>query len=82
MSDSGHDLRDAFPADAEALHRLKLESADFRALAERYHELAKTIHRIEIGIEAAADERLEALKKERLALLDEVGGLIAARRAA
>ncbi|MDC8755546.1 DUF465 domain-containing protein [Erythrobacter sp. sf7] len=71
-----HELHDEFPNDAEALHRLKLENAHFARLAERHHEVNREIHRIESEIEAASDERIEALKKERLHLLDEIAAML------
>jgi Uncharacterized protein conserved in bacteria len=71
-----HELHDEFPHDAEALHRLKLENAHFARLAERHHEVNREIHRIESEIEAASDERIEALKKERLHLLDEIAAML------
>lgn len=67
-----HELADTFPEDAAALHRLKQEDAHFVRLARRHHEVNREIHRIECEAEAASDERLEALKKERLHLLDEI----------
>jgi hypothetical protein len=67
-----HELAEAFPEDAAALHRLKQEDAHFVRLARRHHEVNREIHRIECEAEAASDERLEALKKERLHLLDEI----------
>lgn len=81
MSDSGHDLHSEFPGEESCLRRLKMESEAFRGLADRYHRIAKEIHRIETGIEAASDQRLEERKKERLAILDEVAGLIASTKA-
>lgn len=80
MSEVGHDLHAAFPQDAAILHSLKLEDAHYREVAARYHDMTREISRIESGIEASSDERLENLKKERLAMLDEVAGLIAARK--
>ena len=82
MSDVGHDLHTLFPAEEEILHWLKTESAHFRSLATKHHYLGKEIHRIEAGLEAAAQERLEALKRDRLALLDQIAALIATKRAA
>jgi uncharacterized protein YdcH (DUF465 family) len=67
-----HELADTFPADAAALHRLKTTDAHFNRLAERHHQVNRQIHRIETEAEAASDDRLEALKKERLQLLDEI----------
>ena len=73
-----HELADAFPQDAATLHRLKLENPHFAGLAERHHVVNREIHRIECEIEAASDERLEALKKERLHLLDEIAVMLEA----
>ena len=81
MSDQGNDLSSLFPADGEVLHRLKLESPHFRRLAEEHHELTKEIDRIEEDIEPGSDERLEALKKQRLAALDGIAALIAEAKA-
>jgi uncharacterized protein YdcH (DUF465 family) len=82
MSELGHDLRNVFAGDVEILHRLKAERADFRTLADRYHDLTREIVRVEDGLEAASDERLEDLKKQRLQLLDQVGAMIAGQKAA
>lgn len=71
-----HELADAFPEDTAALHRLKQEDAHFVRLARRHHEVNRTIHRIECEAEVASDERLEALKKERLHLLDEIAVML------
>jgi uncharacterized protein YdcH (DUF465 family) len=73
-----NELADAFPDDAEALHQLKLTNAHFAKLAEQHHEVNREIHRIETEIDAASDDRLEALKKERLHLLDEIAVMLEA----
>lgn len=71
-----HELAEIFPADAAVLHRLKRADAHFARLAERHHQVNRAIHRIEVEAEAASDERLEALKKERLHLLDTIAALL------
>jgi uncharacterized protein YdcH (DUF465 family) len=71
-----HELHDEFPHDAEALHRLKIGNEHFARLADRHHEVNREIHRITAEIDAASDERLEALKRERLHLLDEIAAMI------
>jgi hypothetical protein len=71
-----HELAEIFPEDAATLHRLKITDAHFARLAERHHQVNRTIHRIECEIEAAGDERLEALKRERLHLLDEIAAML------
>ncbi|MBT2185474.1 YdcH family protein [Sphingobium nicotianae] len=77
--DTRQTLHSLFADHGDALHALKLDDAHFRALAERHDALSKEIHRIETEIEPASDDRLELLKKERLAVLDEISGLIARR---
>lgn len=72
MSHTPHELHDEFPEAAQQIHDLKLADTHFATLADRYHVLNREIHRIDAGIEAASDDRAEALKKERLSLLDEV----------
>ena len=82
MSEHGHDLHSAFPNHHTALVALKVGSERFRILSARYHALAEEIFELEAGLQAGSDERLETLKKERLALLDEVAALIAGLPAA
>lgn len=76
MSHVPHDLHREFPADAELLHRLKLSDRHFQTLSESYQDINRDIHRIESEAEPAADERLEELKKRRLALVDEIAALL------
>lgn len=80
MSDARHDLHSEFPHDGEILHALKLNDAHFRELADRYHQVARDIHRAETEIEPVSHEWLETLKKHRLALLDDFAALIATAR--
>lgn len=77
MSHSAHDLAAAFPDATAALHALKLSDAHFQSLSDRYYELDKAIHRAETNIEPTSDDHLETLKKQRLAVLDEVAGIVA-----
>lgn len=71
-----NELADVFPEDAATLRRLRQEDAHFARLAERHHVVNREIHRIETEIEAASDERLEALKRERLHLLDGIAAML------
>lgn len=71
-----HELHDAFPDDADAIHRLKTSNAHFARLAEQHHAVNREIHRIEAEVDAASDERLETLKKERLHLLDMIAAML------
>ena len=76
MTHVPHELHGEFPEAAEDLHRLKVENAHFARLAGEYHEVNREIHRIEADVEAASDARAEELKKRRLALKDEIAGLL------
>lgn len=76
MSHTPHELREEFPDAAAVLHELKASNAHFATLADRYHDVNREIHRIESEVEAASDERTESLKKQRLALLDEISGIV------
>jgi uncharacterized protein len=81
MSHTPHELADEFPSDHALLHELKVHNAHFAALAERYHEVNREIHRIEVEIETPSDDYTETLKKKRLALLDEIAGIVTKARA-
>ena len=77
MSHTPHELADEFPADHALLHELKLSNPHFVTLADRYHAVNGEIHRIEAGVENTSDDYAETLKKKRLALVDEIAGIIA-----
>ena len=81
MSHTPHELADEFPNDHALLHDLKLNDAHFVTLSDRYHELNGEIHRIEAGVETPSDEYTETLKKKRLALIDEISGILAKAKA-
>jgi hypothetical protein len=76
MTHVPHELAAEFPEQAALIHRLKETDAHFAKLAERYHEVNRAIHRIEAEIEPASDEHAEALKKQRLALADEIAAML------
>lgn len=81
MSNTPHELAAEFPEDHDRLHELKMTSPHFVTLADRYHELNGEIHRIEAGVETPSDEYTETLKKKRLALLDEIAGMVSTAKA-
>ena len=76
-----NELTEIFKRDRDLVTRLKREDAHFARLADEYHEVNREVHRIEAETEAASDERTESLKKQRLALLDEITGIVGAGRA-
>ena len=77
-----NELTTIFARDRALMTRLKQDDAHFARLAEKYHEVNREVHRIESETEAASDERTEALKRERLGLLDEITAIVTRERAA
>lgn len=78
MTHISQHIHDAFPADAEAISRLKKEDGHFRALAVQFAAIDVDIAHAENGDDPASDARIETLKKRRLALLDQIAAVIAA----
>ncbi len=71
-----HSLLNEFPEYRERIHQMKTTDNHFAELFARYDRAEHSVHRIESGAEAASDERLETLKKERLSLKDELFSLL------
>jgi len=67
-----HDLVHELPEYREQIHTLKMCNARFAKLFEQYHEVDHEVHRIETGAENTSDNHLEARKKARLHLKDEL----------
>ncbi|MDT8345119.1 MAG: YdcH family protein [Thermohalobaculum sp.] len=78
MTHTPHELSKAFPQDGETIRALKLRDPHFARLADDYHRLNREIHRAETDLEPVADFTLEAMKKERLRLLDEIAAQLRA----
>lgn len=76
MLADNHDLAHEMPEYKEAIHKLKMNDGHFARLFDEYEVVNKEVLRIEKGVEAASDERLETLKKERLALKDEMRDML------
>ena len=75
-----NELTAIFKRDRDLLTQLKSNDAHYARLADQYHEVNREVHRIEAETEAASDERTETLKKQRLALLDEITGIVTKAR--
>ena len=65
-----HDLIHEFPEFREKIHELKLNNSHFSRLFDEYGELDHAVRRCETGVETHADDYVEDLKKQRLALKD------------
>ena len=73
-------LTEIFKRDRDLITRLKQDDAHFARLADEYHEVNRQVHRIEAETEAASDDRVETLKKQRLGLLDEITAIVTRER--
>ena len=78
MTHVRHELAEEFPEHADKLHDLKMSNAHFVKLAKEYEAINHELHLIEAGLDAASDERAETLKKQRLALKDEINAMLIA----
>ncbi len=76
MAIAPHDLAHEFPEHKDRLHALKLDDAHFRHLQAQYETINHQIMRIEDGLDAASDEHLETLKKQRLHLKDQIAAML------
>jgi uncharacterized protein YdcH (DUF465 family) len=77
MSHVAHELHEEFPDKAAAIHKLKISNAHFARIADEYHTLNRSIHRMETNVEPADDATIEDLKKKRLTLKDEIATFLA-----
>ena len=82
MSHLPQDLHDIFPAAADQLRRLKETDRHFRTLADRFAAIDDQLRRSETGTGPAMDDIMaEGLKKERLALLDQIAAILEGEKA-
>lgn len=76
MSHTPHELAEEFPHAADAMHRLKQEDAHFAKLFDSYHEVNRAIHRAETHVEPVAEAEEARMRRERLALKDEIAQIL------
>jgi len=72
MTLKDHTILNDFPEMSAQIHEMKRNNSHFARLSEKYDELEHSIHRMESGIKTFTDEHLEAFKKKRLKLKDEL----------
>ena len=75
------DLNHAFPEFVEAMPALRASNAHFAKLYTQYFTLEKDLHRIANEAETPEDPVVEGLKKQRLALKDEMSAMLHANAA-
>lgn len=71
-----HDLLREFPEEAQAIVALRERNGHFDALCARFDVVSSEIVRIERGKETASEDRLKALRHDRLRIKDEIVSLL------
>ncbi len=72
MSHVPHELHEEFPEAADKIRELNGNDAHFAKLTEEYHTLNRQIHRIETNVEPADEGFEKQLRRQRMALKDEI----------
>ena len=78
MTVDHHDLAHEFPELKEKIHQMKMDNAHFAKQFEAYHSINNEIEVLENNESPVTDETLEGLKKQRLALKDELYAMLTA----
>ncbi|QRG05694.1 YdcH family protein [Xanthobacter dioxanivorans] len=76
MSHTPHELAADFPEYAEKIQALKASDAHFAKLHDAYHEVNRQVHRAETDVEPTGDEEIEAMRRERVKLKDELYAIL------
>ncbi len=76
MSHTPHELAEEFPEHADLLHQLRQSDTHFAKLADDYHALNRAVHRAESDIEPTDDLHLMEMRKDRLALKDQIHSIL------
>lgn len=76
MSHVPHELNEEFPDLTEQMAALRQSDSHFSKLSESYHTLNRALHRAETDVEPTSDEHMTQMRKERLALKDEIFGYL------
>lgn len=77
-----HALHDEFPDDAELIHALKTSDTHFARLMTEYDEINDKVHNAETFVKPTTPEHESELRKQRLALKDQIAHAIAAAKEA
>ncbi len=76
MSNTPHTLGEEFPGQLDAIHALKASDAHFARILKDYDDVNDRIHRAETRIDTLSEEAEVALRKQRLALKDEIAAAL------
>ncbi len=78
MSHTPHELASDFPEYADEISKRRQNDAHFARLVEDYHSINRDVHRAETDVEPTSDDHLTEMRRKRIALKDEIYGLLTA----
>ena len=78
MSVEHHDLHHEFPELHDRIHELKISDAHFRRLFDEYHELTRSIEKMEDEVTPVSTRTEEEAKVRRVRLKDELYRMLTA----
>ncbi|NNE51213.1 MAG: YdcH family protein [Sulfitobacter sp.] len=81
MSHVPHELSEEFPDHIEEMSALRQSNGHFARLADQYHTLNRELHRAETDVEPTSDDHMTEMRKNRLALKDEIYAILKANSA-
>lgn len=76
MSHVPHELAEEFPDMASQMSALRQSDSHFAKLTDSYHELNRAVHRAETDVEPTSDDHMQEMRKQRMALKDEIYGYL------
>ena len=76
MAHTPHELAEEFPEHVDTMHLLKESDAHFAKIFDDYHTLNRAIHRAETDVEPTDDLHMAQMRKERLAMKDQISALL------
>ena len=76
MSHTPNELSEEFPDRVEQMSKLKQENAHFSKIYDEYHEINRAVHRAETDVEPTDDLHMAEMRKQRLALKDEIWSML------
>lgn len=76
MSHTPHELAEEFPEHVEKMSAMKQSDGHFAKLFDDYHDVNRAVHRAETDVEPTDDLHMAELRKQRMALKDEIWGML------
>lgn len=78
MAHTPHELAEEFPEHVEKISEMKVGNAHFAKLFDAYHDVNRAIHVAETNVKPTDDFNMEEMRKQRMALKDEIYGMLTA----